>query len=149
LTILRQAIQNEKWQLMDMTDREAFLLKYLPEPEFMDWYDLLTDFRSSGYRILGDLVCDIDDENTQKERKRLIRETDSDNFTTMMTAYIGKAFSDDYKKAVSKKCRELMDRIIKPAAAVPYVVALGKRNLLWDLLIDQIEKHVLEVRHAE
>lgn len=67
----------------------------------------------------------------------------------MMTAYIRKAFSDDYKKAVSKKCRELMDRIIKPAAAVPYVVALGKRNLLWDLLIDQIEKHVLEVRHAE
>ena len=42
-----------------------------------------------------------------------------------------------------------MDRIIKPAATVPYVVALGKRNLLWDLLIDQIEKHVLEVRHVE
>ena len=149
LTNLRQAIQDEKWQLMDMTDREAFLLKYLPEPELMDWYDFLTDFRSGGYRILGDLVCDIDDENTQQERKRLIRETDSEDFTAMMTAYIEKSFSDDYKKAVSKQCRKQLERIIKPAAAVPYVVALGKRNLLWDLLIDQIEKHVLEVRHAE
>ena len=88
LTALRQAIREEQWQLMDMTDREAFLLKYLPESELMDWYDLLTDFRSGGYRILGDLVCDIDDENTQQERKRLIRETDSEEFTAMMTAYI-------------------------------------------------------------
>ena len=149
LTALRQAIQDEKWQFMDMADREAFLLKYLPEPELMDWYDLLTDFRSSGYRILGDLVCDIDDENTQQERKRLIRETASADFTAMMTAYMEKSFSDDYKKAVSKQCRKQLERIIKPVAAVPYVVALGKRNLLWDLLIDQIEKHVLEVRHAE
>ena len=30
-----------------------------------------------------------------------------------------------------------------------YVVALGKRNLLWDLLPDHIEEHVLEVDHAE
>ena len=31
----------------------------------------------------------------------------------------------------------------------PYIVALGKRNLLWDLLPDHIEEHVLEVDHAE
>ena len=67
----------------------------------------------------------------------------------MMTVYMEKPFSGDYKKAVSKKCRELLERILKPSAAVPYVAALGKRNLLWDLLIDQIEKHVLEVRHVE
>ena len=54
-----------------MAAREAFLLKYLPEPEFMDWYDLLTDFRSSSYRILGDLVCDIDDENTSRNARDL------------------------------------------------------------------------------
>ena len=28
-------------------------------------------------------------------------------------------------------------------------VALGKRNLLWDLLPDHIEEHVLEMEHAE
>ena len=30
-----------------------------------------------------------------------------------------------------------------------YVVALGKRDLLWDLLLDVLEPNVLEVRHAE
>lgn len=149
LSALRRAIRDEQWQFMDRNTREEFLLSYLPEQEFMDWYDLLTDFRSGGYRILGDLVCDIDDENTAHERKQLIRENDSPDFTAMMTVYMEKPFSGDYKKAVSKKCRELLERILKPSAAVPYVAALGKRNLLWDLLIDQIEKHVLEVRHAE
>ena len=42
-----------------------------------------------------------------------------------------------------------MNKIIRPSLAVPYVVALGKRNLLWDLLPDHIEEHVLEVDHAE
>ena len=33
--------------------------------------------------------------------------------------------------------------------AVRYVVALGKRDMLWDLLLDVLEPNVLEVRHAE
>ena len=33
--------------------------------------------------------------------------------------------------------------------AVRYVEALGKRNLLWDLLLDALEPNVLEVSHAE
>ena len=42
------------------------LLKYL-------YYDLLTDFRHGGFRILGDLVCDIDDLEAVRERKQLRR----------------------------------------------------------------------------
>ena len=38
-------------------------------PEFEDIYDLLTDFRFGGYRILGDIVCDMEDENTGREKK--------------------------------------------------------------------------------
>ena len=50
------------------------------------------------------------------------------------------------------KCRELLNDIVKPSVAVRYVVALGKRDLLWDMLIDQIERNVLrreEDRRAE
>ena len=50
---------------------------------------------------------------------------------------------------VSKVCRKLLNKIVRPSLAVPYVVALGKRNLLWDLLPDHIEEYVLEVDHAE
>ena len=48
-----------------------------------------------------------------------------------------------------RNCRELLEDIVKPIMAVRYVVALGKRDLLWDLLLDVLEPNVLEVRHAE
>ena len=35
--------------------------------------------------------------------------------------------------------------IVRPTLAVRYVVALGRRDLLWDLLPEYIEKNVLEV----
>ena len=47
---------------------------------------------------------------------------------------------------VMAKCRELLTAIVRPTLAVRYVVALGRRDLLWDLLPEYIEKNVLEVR---
>ncbi len=139
---LRQALIERKWHLMDAGEREAFLLEYLPEPELMERYDLLMDFHSGGFRVMGDLVCDIDDENAAYERKQLDRDTDSPAFRGMMAAYKEKPFSSDYKAVVSGACRALLNKIVSPSKAVLYVVALGKRNLLWELLIDHIGEHV-------
>ena len=151
VSALRQAIREQSWHFMDEQTREAFLLTWLPEAEFIDYYDLLADFRFGGYRILGDLICDIDDENMAQERKQMFRENDSMAFTAMMRAYADRPFSQTYRETVAEKCRELLDRIVRPDIAVRYVVALGKRALLWELLIDQVEKNVIsrEARHAE
>ena len=67
----------------------------------------------------------------------------------LMDAYCSKRNSQHYREAVSARCRQLMNRIVRPQTAVRYVEALGKRNLLWDLLLDALEPNVLEVRHAE
>ena len=68
----------------------------------------------------------------------------------MMQAYFSKSHAQSYRQAVAVACRELMDKIIKPKKAVPYVVALGKRDLLWELLPDAVYSHVLAVkRNAE
>ena len=117
--------------------------------EAADYYDLLTDFRHGGFRMLGDLVCDMDDLATARERKQLRRPADSPAFQKMMDAYLSAPFSGNERAVVSKVCRKLLNKIVRPSLAVPYVVALGKRNLLWDLLPDHIEEHVLEVDHAE
>ena len=131
---------------MEEDARERFLREWLPEPEFEDAYDLLTDFRFGGYRILGDIVCDMEDENTGREKKQLFRESDSKAFTAMMRAFADKSASRSYRDAVTGKCRELLTAIVRPTLAVRYVVALGRRDLLWDLLPEYIEKNVLEVR---
>ena len=146
VSALRQAIQKQAWHLMDEDARERFLREWLTEPEFEDVYDLLTDFRFGGYRILGDIVCDMEDENTGREKKQLFRESDSKAFTAMMRAFADKSASRSYRDAVTAKCRELLTAIVRPTLAVRYVVALGRRDLLWDLLPEYIEKNVLEVR---
>ena len=146
VSALRQAIQKQAWHLMDEDARERFLREWLTEPEFEDVYDLLTDFRFGGYRILGDIVCDMEDENTGREKKQLFRESDSKAFTAMMRAFADKSASRSYRDAVTAKCRELLTAVVRPTLAVRYVVALGRRDLLWDVLPEHIEKNVLEVR---
>jgi len=98
---------------------------------------------------LGDLLCDISEENQAEDRRQLIRSADSAAFADLMTAYLEKRSAQSYREAVALRCRALLDGIVKPAAAVAHVVALGKRNLPWDLLLDVLEPNVLEVRHAE
>ena len=144
VSALRQAMREQAWHLMDEDARERFLREWLPE--FEDIYDLLTDFRFGGYRILGDIVCDMEDENTDREKKQLFRESDSKAFTAMMSAFADKSASRSYRDAVTAKCRELLTAIVRPALAVRYVVALGRRDLLWELLPEYIEKNVLEVQ---
>ena len=125
---LRLAMREQAWQLMDEDARERFLREWLPE--FEDIYDLLTDFRFGGYRILGDIVCDMEDENNGREKKQLFRESDSKAFTAMMRAFADKSASRSYRDAVTAKCRELLTAIVRPTLAVRYVVALGRRDLL-------------------
>lgn len=144
VSALRHAIREQAWHLMDEDARERFLREWLPE--FEDIYDLLTDFRFGGYRILGNIVCDMEDENTGREKKQLFRESDSKAFTAMMRAFADKSASRSYHDAVTAKCRELLTAIVRPTLAVRYVVALGRRDLLWELLPEYIEKNVLEVR---
>ena len=146
VSALRQAMREQAWHLMDEDARERFLREWLPEPEFEDVFDLLTDFRFGGYRILGDIVCDMEDENTGREKKHLFRESDSNAFTAMMRAFADKSASRSYRDAVTAKCLELLTAIVRPTLAVRYVIALGRRDLLWELLPEYIEKNVLEVR---
>ena len=78
-------MRRDGWQFLDTEARERFLLEWLPE--FEELFDLLTDFRFGGYRVLWDILLDIDQENTAQDRKRLVRDGDSPAFATMMEAY--------------------------------------------------------------
>ena len=147
VTELRKLIRERNWHLMNAEARRDFLTEYLPELE--DSFPLLSDFRHRGYRVLADLVMDVDDENNAEERKNLFREKDSEAFTEMMRAYVERPRSRNYRAAAAAVCRRYLNRIVKPRDAVRYVVALGKRKLLWDLLEDQILRNVLRVKSSD
>ena len=145
LTKLRSAIREENWHLMKGSQREAFLIRWLPGGEFEEWYDLLTDFRQYGFRILGDVVGDIDDANNGADRKQLHRVGDSEAFAAMMQAYIDHPRAKYHREAVVRECRNLLKDIVNLNLAVKFIVALGRRDLLWELVPELIEKNVLEV----
>ncbi len=142
---VRLAIVERQWHFMTEAQREEFLREWLPEAA--DYYDLLSDFRHGGFRVLGDLICDVDDMTAAKERKQLNRPTDSPEFKAMMKAHEDAPLGDG-KYEVSNVCRGLLLKLVSKKQAVRYVVATGKRKHLWDLLLDQIEENVLEVDHA-
>lgn len=134
------AVRDEEWHLMAMPERLQFLADNVSELE--DWFSLLSDFRHSGFRVLGDILMDYNNIYDSEERKKLHRDSDSEAFTEMMNAYIQKPHSQSYREAVSEVCRKRLDKIVKPHFAVFYVVALGKRKYLWDLLEDHILENV-------
>ena len=142
VTDLRAEIRSQSWHLMRRDERMDFLEAQLPECS--EYFDLLADFRAGGYRILADVVSDTDDENLATERKKLHRETDSDSFTYMITAYEEKTPDFSTRAAVSAACRTLLREIVDLQTSVRYIVALGKRNLLWDIVPEQIEREVLK-----
>ena len=98
---------------------------------------------------MSNLLCDILQENEQQQKRQLHHPGDSPIFDDLMEAYLSKRNSQHYREAVSARCRKLLNEIVRPQMAVRYVEALGKRNLLWDLLLDVLESNVLEVSHAE
>ncbi len=136
---LYQAIRQEQWHLMPEDRREPFLQKYLPE-EFEEYFDLLTDFRCSGYRVLGDLICDCMDAFTAEKQRALHRDKDTPAMTAMLDAYLQQ--TTDYKTVVAEACRKQLEAIVKPSEAVKYAVAIDDKDFLWDVLYDKIIDHV-------
>lgn len=88
------------------------------------------------------MVADIDDANTGSGRKQLNRTGDLSSFAAMMQAHIA---HPNVKNAVARACREQLKKIVNLNHAVRYLVALGKRGLLWELILEQIERNVVEV----
>ena len=142
VTGLYQAIREQQWHLMPEEKRETFLRQYLPE-EFADYFDLLTDFRCGGYRILGDLVCDCMDACRVEQQKKLYSEADSPAMTAMLDAY--RSCGSDFKTVVAKECRKQLESIVKPGEAVKYAVAIRDKDFLWDILYDKIYGYVKKV----
>lgn len=143
---IRKALKEEKWHLMPEEKRYVFLNKYLPSDVFSEYYDLFADFGFGGYRVLGDIICDIDDELYSSDHSRLHFETDSEIMTELINAYIDKPIEKTDSEALADCCHKLIKNIISPTEAVKYVVALNKREFLWDVLTAEVYKWVLKAR---
>ena len=138
VTALLEQIREQEWHFLASGEREDFLREHLPG-DIVDAYgELLCDFRAGGYRILGDLLLDVERENRLETSRQLHRAGDSEQMEEMLESYENKTAQESYREAAARGCRHYLERHIQPKLAVQCAAALGKRGFLWDVLLDAV-----------
>ncbi len=57
----RLALEENAWPYMPEQQRQEFLWSICGTARISSYLDVLCDFRHGGYRIVGDIICDLDD----------------------------------------------------------------------------------------
>ena len=128
------------WQFTPKEDRLLALYEIFPNrpPECRD---TLCDFRCGGYRVLGDILMDLDEQyrTTAIRKHKGIRQDDTEQMRSMMQ---GAVDSPDYREILIRNCinvirpidRRDADKIIPLVMAVMCAEALGKRSFILEVL---------------
>lgn len=135
---LLEQIREQEWHFLAPGEREDFLREHLPGDIVAAYGELLCDFRTGGYRILGDLLLDVERENRLETSRQLHRAGDSEQMEEMLESYENKTAQESYREAAARGCRQYLERHIQPKLAVQCAAALGKRGFLWEVLLDAV-----------
>ncbi len=113
---------------------------------------MFCDFRHGGYRIVGDIICDIDDMHRNKGIKEHITKQKGDGENLRMIL-MGFEQADDYKTQIIRNCV----RVICPPSrknaldfdeVVMCAVALGKRQFALEVLPASVLNLTLDRSHV-
>lgn len=140
---VRDALRAEQWHFMKPEERLSFLHEYLPEEAFRAYDGLFSDFRMGGYRVLGDIICDIDDANRLADKSKLHYKNDTPEMTAMIDAYNNRIPGTDYREAVAETCRVCIARITPTFQAIRYAEAMDRRDFIFDVLLEEAEFYLI------
>ena len=140
---VRDALRAEQWHFMKPEERLFFLHEYLPEEAFRAYDGLFSDFRMGGYRVFGDIICDIDDTNRLADKSKLHYKHDTPEMTAMIDAYNNRIPGTDYREAVAETCRVCIARITPPFQAIRYAEAMDRRDFIFDVLLEEAEFYLI------
>ncbi|MBQ7861655.1 MAG: hypothetical protein IJ349_05580, partial [Clostridia bacterium] len=134
------AVRNENWHFMKEDERYAFLIKHLPETEYREYYDIFADFRFGGYKLLPDIITETRNYNISASASAMQYPNDSEELTLMVKAYLRNPVGN-YRETVSKEAARIIEtHVISFNASVKYIVALGKRDFLYDAYYRHINR---------
>lgn len=140
---VRDALRAEQWHFMKPDARLSFLQEYLPEEAFRAYDGLFSDFRMGGYRVFGDIICDIDDANRLADKSKLHYKNDTPEMTAMIDAYHTRLPGVDYREAVAAACRLCLAKITPPFQAIRYAEAMDRRDFIFDVLLEEAEFYLI------
>lgn len=138
-----EKLRDSNWLFAPWEERELMLYSIFPG-RLPSCRDILCDFRCGGYRVLGDILMDIEEQNrTAAIRKHKgVREDDTEQMRRMMH---GAADSQDYRQTLIRNCLDIISPPFRYGRggsmvridwddAVKCAEALGKRAFLLEVM---------------
>ena len=103
-----------------------------------EYMDVFCDFRNGGFRLLGDIICDLDElYSNQAILKNIVREDDSPELKFILR---GIKYLSDYKETIVSNCIALLSpadmhkRRVDFNEAVKCAAALGERRFVLEVM---------------
>jgi len=134
----RLLLSERQWHLTPPEERATVLAEILPGMYGLEYTALFCDFRCGGYRILGDIICDMDDlhRSIQIQKNMFSQKGDSKDLIFMLN---GIEKSRDYKEEIVHRCAQVLQ---PPTArenfdyeeAVKCAASLSKRQFILEVL---------------
>ena len=148
----RNYLSENMWQFTPYDEREQVIYSLFTSAKIYRYTDLFCDFSESGYRILGDIVCDIDDMYRAIGLKKNLLHQKGDT-TQIKTMFAGVGCAGDYKAQIKSNCMNVIrpiDRkkiVLDYAEVVKCAVALGKRQFALEVLPITVYELALDRSH--
>ena len=134
----RLMLDEVKWHLVPPEERINALYTICRTARLYDYLDVFCDFRNGGYRIVGDIICDLDDMHRKMGMQKSFAKQKGDS-KDLQALLSGITTSTDYKEQIIRKCLNII-RPINGKNRLDYTevakcaVALGKRQFLLEVL---------------
>lgn len=135
----RNYLTENMWQFTPPDERYRVISSVLRSFRVYNYIELFCDFSEGGYRILGDIICDIDDMHRAMELKKNLLKQKGDS-KQMKTMLAGVSQAGDYKALIKRNCMNVIRPLDRNKTALDFeevvkcAVALGKRQFALEVL---------------
>ncbi|MBR5949694.1 MAG: hypothetical protein IKZ82_13775 [Clostridia bacterium] len=143
----RAKLSETKWHLLPKEERETALYDFNIHA-LLRKAELFCDFSCSGYRVLGDLICDVDDMNRKNDiAKHIIRKGDGSDIKYLLS---GVKLHGNYEERITLNCVNLIDPPYRDAErlseneVLKCAEALGEREFALKVLPAAVMRNVSE-----
>ena len=148
----RHGLEDSRWHLAPPEERQHLLYGLTYVMGLSDYLDVLCDFSHGGYRIVGDIICDLDDMHRNKGIKaNITKQTCDSKDLQIMLSGIERA--DDYRAQIIRNCINVICPPSRRGAldfneVVKCAVALGKRQFALEVLPATVLDLTLDRSHV-
>ena len=149
----RLMLDEVKWHLVPPEERTNILYTICRTGNLYDYLDVFSDFRNGGYRIVGDIICDLDDMyrkmGMQKDFAK--QKGDSKDLQMLLSNITTRA---DYKEQIIRNCMNIIRPLngkncLDYTEVVKCAVALGKRQFVLEVLPSVVLEQAVDNNEAK